>query len=79
MAGYIPPSRKNIGARIRADLADEIRDFVRDQAGKPLFLTVTSFLEEAAEAHLKTLRKRLAIDPATHGREVKTDDNHLVR
>jgi hypothetical protein len=79
MAGHIPPPRKNIGARIRADLADEIRDFVRDQAGKPLFLTVTSFLEEAAEAHLKTLRKRLAADPLMQGRKVDVTDNHLQR
>lgn len=75
MAHRIPSARKNIGARIRADLADEIRDFVRDNAGKPLFLTVTGFLEGAAEAHLATLRQQLA-GSSSHRNELGAGGNH---
>jgi hypothetical protein len=59
MAHPVPPPRKNIGARIRADLADELRSFVRDNAGKPLFLTVTSFLEDAITAHLEQCQRQI--------------------
>lgn len=69
MATPTPPPRKNIGARINADLADELRTFVRDNAGRPLFLTVTNFLEDAIAAHLERCKGQLeGREPAAFGR-----------
>jgi hypothetical protein len=44
--------------RIRKDLLDEMSDFVRRNAGEPLFLTKADFIEGAVRAHLIQLRAR---------------------
>lgn len=51
--------RVALTARVRADLAEEVRAFVRDQAGRPLYLTLSSFAEEAFARHLAHVRHQL--------------------
>ncbi len=45
--------------RLDAALVAEMREFVRDQAGKPLYLNPSAFIEGAITAHLVTLKRRL--------------------
>lgn len=54
------PRRVAVTARIRSDLADEVRSFVRDQAGRPLYLSLSEFTEAAFLRHLALLRHQLA-------------------
>jgi hypothetical protein len=62
-SGHMPsrrPARANISVRVDADLAESVRRFVKDQAGKPLFTTLSSFCEDAMRAHLAALERKLA-------------------
>lgn len=43
--------------RLNAALVAEMREFIRDAAGKPLYLTGSKFLEAAIEQHLKKMRQ----------------------
>jgi len=52
-------AKKAITLRLNAELVDEFKTLVRDEAGKPLFLTNALFVEDAIRAHLKTVRRRL--------------------
>lgn len=52
-------SKVNITIRIDEELANEFRETVRDLAGKPLYLTQSSFLSAAIQDYLKTVRKQL--------------------
>lgn len=52
-------SRVTLSVRVRADIAARVREFVRDNAGKPLYLTLAAFVEAAAEAHLAALSREL--------------------
>jgi hypothetical protein len=52
-------SRTTLSVRIRADVAQQVRQFVRDNAGKPLYLSMAIFIEAAVEAHMETLTRGL--------------------
>lgn len=52
-------SRVTLSVRVRADVAERVREFVRDNAGKPLYLTLATFIEGAVEAHLTALGREL--------------------
>lgn len=56
-----------MSARVRRDLLERMRVFVRDHAGKPLYLDTASFVEGAIEAHLDACERRLMdeVPPAT--------------
>lgn len=56
-------SRVTLSVRVRLDVADRVREFVRDNAGKPLYLTLAAFVEAAAEAHLAALARELEQPP----------------
>lgn len=57
----MPAQRKRVPIAIRLDreLAARVKAFVRDHAGRPLFLSMSSFAEAAFEAHLKTLARQV--------------------
>ena len=51
--------QKVITLRMRADVVDALRTFVKDNAGKPLYLKLGPFTEDAIVRHLAYLEKRL--------------------
>jgi hypothetical protein len=51
--------KKIISMRLNAALVAEMRSFVRDHAGKSLYLTSAKFMEGAIEQHLKRLRQQV--------------------
>ena len=53
------PIRKSVSFRLRADIIAQLREFVRDHAGKPLYLEIGTFVEEAIIRHLNFTDKRL--------------------
>lgn len=58
MAGHMarsPSSRVAVSLRLKPELAAKMKSFVRDHAGKPLFLTLSTFAEDAIERHLRLL------------------------
>ena len=58
----MPPRRRPriaLSVRVRRDLADRLRVLVRDEAGSPLYLTVSGFVEAAIEAHLIAVQRQL--------------------
>lgn len=57
--------KKPITLRLDAELVEEMRKFVKDYAGIPLYLTAASFVEQAITEHLVTLRRRLEISDST--------------
>jgi hypothetical protein len=52
--------RISISVRLRKDTADQLRVFVKDNAGAPMYLTIADFMEEAIEHHLKVTAQRLS-------------------
>ncbi len=62
MNGMPGRQKTNLSVRVRADLAARLRTFVRDNAGKPLYLTLASFCEDAIEAHLRSMERKLAVE-----------------
>lgn len=72
-----PRTKTSVAVRLRSELANEMRVFIKDNAGKPLYLTLSSFAEEAVERHLAFLNaqlegrsatSRLPASPANHSR-----------
>ena len=59
----MPPRRSNsrvtLSVRIDKALLERMRAFVRDNAGKPLYLSTGGFLEAALEAHLAATARKL--------------------
>ena len=53
-------ARSTISVRVDAVLAARIREFVRDNAGKPLYANLSSFTEDALRAHLAAQERKLA-------------------
>ena len=51
-----PRSKVSLALRISPELAAEVREFCRDEAGSPLFLTLSGLAEEALRLHLERLR-----------------------
>ena len=51
-----PRGKTSIALRVPPDLANEVRTFVRDYAGSPLYLNMTTFCEAALREHLDRLR-----------------------
>ncbi len=54
--------KKAVTLRLDASLVDELRDFCRDWAGKPYFLTLTSFAETALAEYLQAFKGRVERD-----------------
>lgn len=52
MASRRSTSRVTLSVRVERVLAERVRTCVRDGAGKPLYLTMGSFVADALEAHL---------------------------
>ena len=57
-------SRTTLSVRVNAELAARVRAFVRDNAGKPLYLTLAGFVEQAVEAHIQATAR--ALEAAEH-------------
>jgi hypothetical protein len=59
----MPPKRsspkKTVTLRLPAELVDELRTFCRDYAGKPHYLSVTTFIEAAISDHLTRLKRQI--------------------
>ena len=59
----MPPKRssakKTVTLRLPAELVDDLRTFCRDYAGKPHYLSVTTFIEAAISDHLTRLKRRV--------------------
>ncbi len=49
--------RATLSVRIKIETADKLRVFVKDNSGKPLYLTMGGFVEDAIEAYMKELQK----------------------
>jgi hypothetical protein len=60
--------RVSLSVRIPADLAERVRTCCRDQAGRPLYLTLSSFSEAAFEAQLDVVERQLSGDLPTRRR-----------
>jgi hypothetical protein len=58
------PGRTTLSARVRRDLLERMRVFVRDHAGKPLYLDTASFVEGAIEAHLEACERKIMDEAA---------------
>jgi len=52
-------AKKTVTLRLPAELVDEFRNFCRDYAGKPHYLTVTAFIEAAISDHLTRLKRQI--------------------
>lgn len=59
MSSKRSPPKKTVTLRLPAELVDEFRTLVRDYAGKPHYLTVTSFLETAISKHLAHVKRQI--------------------
>lgn len=59
----MPPKRsspkKTVTLRLPAELVDELRTLCRDWAGKPYYLSVTTFIEAAVSDHLNRLKRQI--------------------
>jgi len=55
-----PSQRKPISVRIDTTLWRDVRAFVHDEAGSPLFQKTGAFVEAALRAHLDAMRPRAA-------------------
>lgn len=62
MASSRRSPRVTLSVRVRPEVAARVREFVRDNAGRPLYLSLAGFIEAAAEAHLAALERQLAGD-----------------
>jgi hypothetical protein len=80
--------KKTITVRIDAALVEEARGFVRDYAGKPLFLTMNGLVESAIVRELERCRRVLSgalpLEPGSApaddeplNRPVRRINNHL--
>jgi hypothetical protein len=67
-----------LGARIDATLADRMHAFCRDHAGKPLYLSVNKFVEQAIAAHLDTLQDQVNDLPQITASRADPSRNGLV-
>jgi hypothetical protein len=60
--------RTTLSVRVRTDLAARLREYVRDNAGKPLYLNMSGFFEAAIERHIAALERELAGEAPTRRR-----------
>ena len=70
-----PRPKVSIALRVSPDLAAEVRAFVRDYAGSPLYLSLSSFSEEALRRHLDALRAEVE-GRTTSSRRLSPLSNH---
>jgi hypothetical protein len=52
--------RKTVTIRLDPALWQDVRAFVRDEAGAPLYQKTGTFAEDALRAHLDNMRRRAA-------------------
>ena len=79
----MPRPRLTMSIRVDADLARRVKEFVRHEAGHPLFLSLATFAEGAFAAHLSDLEaRRRDFGQGTSmggGRRIASVDNHVTR
>ena len=51
--------RTTLSVRIDTDVAKRARQFVKDYAGKPLYLKMATFIEQAIEAQIEASTRAL--------------------
>mgnify|MGYP000271247008 CR=1 FL=1 len=65
----------SVSFRLSKRLVDEVRQFVRDQAGAPRYLKLGDFAEAALAAHLERMREELDAVPVRRiGRMARRQD-----
>lgn len=47
--------QKSITVKLSSDLVDSMREFVRNERGRPLFLTVNKLVEQAVQREIERL------------------------
>lgn len=52
-------ARITLSVRVDKSLVDRVRECVRENAGKPLYLRMGSFVSDALEAHLAATERKL--------------------
>lgn len=57
--GMPGPKRVTLSVKLTEVTVNRLRTFVRDNAGKPLYLEMGTFVEQAILAHLNTCESRL--------------------
>jgi len=70
-----PEARVSVSVRLRPEVAALMKSFVRDHAGKPLFLTLSTFTEAAIERHVAHLSAELEGRTTSH-RHNSSSPNH---
>jgi hypothetical protein len=70
-----PEARVAVSIRLRPELVARLKTFVRDQAGQPLYLTLSTCCEAAIERHLAYLTAELEGQSATP-RRTSPSQNH---
>lgn len=75
----MPPSRNRprvaLSVRVRRDLADQLKTLIRDYSGKPHYLAIGAFVEEALTAHIDATLRRIEAAERT---SAAPDTNHVT-
>lgn len=53
------PKKRPFCVRIEPATVDRLKTFVRDNAGKPLYLTVNGFVDEAIRHHIDRVQRQM--------------------
>jgi predicted DNA-binding protein len=53
------PKKRPFCVRIPPETVERLKAFVRDNAGKPLYLTVNAFVDEAIKRHIDHVQRQL--------------------
>lgn len=63
-----PDARRTTSFRVRAEVLAQVKSFIRDEAGSPLYLNNSKFWEAAALFYIEALKQQLAEGQADRGR-----------
>lgn len=63
-----PDARRTTSFRVRAEVLAQVKTFIRDEAGAPLYLNNSKFWESAALFYIEALKQQLAEGQRTQGR-----------
>jgi predicted DNA-binding protein len=55
-------TKKTVTLRLPTELVDDLRALCRDYAGKPYYLSVTTFIEDAISKQLASLKRQIEGD-----------------
>lgn len=64
-------TKKTVTLRLPAELVDDLRTFCRDYAGKPHYLSVTTFIENAISDHLTRFKRQVEGGSACEGQALE--------